>query len=117
MALVRSGKKKIRCTSREAADFKVKEDVVRGVYIAKKAPYGYIISIEGSYIIGRNALRHVVELDEGLFSKWMRGEEIRLDLAEKGVYIVKYGTIFAGSGYYDGKILHNLIPKSRTVED
>ncbi len=118
IVLVKSGNKRIRCISREAADFKVKaKDAVRGVYIAKKAPYGYIISIEGSYIIGRNALRHVVELDEDLFSKWMRGEEISLDLTEKGIYIVKYGPIFAGSGYYDGEILRNLIPKSRTVED
>ncbi len=114
--MIRSGKKKIRCTSKGVADFKV-NDVIRGVYVAKKAPYGYILSIEGSWIIGRGALRHVVELDENLFSKWMRGEDLPMKLDEKGIYIVKYGPIFAGSGYYNGDILQNLVPKSRTVED
>ncbi len=114
-SLVRSGKKRIRLLTKEAAEFYVK-DVIRGVYLAKKAPYGYIISVEGSYIIGRGASRHVVELTEEEFRRWMRGEDIAVELPERGVYLVKFGPVFAGSGYYNGKVLRNLVPKSRTVE-
>ncbi len=114
-SLIRSGKKRIRILTKEAAEFDVK-DVIRGVYLAKKAPYGYIISVEGSYIIGRGASRHVVELGEEEFGRWMRGEDIAVELPEKGVYLVKFGRAFAGSGYYNGEVLHNLVPKSRTVE-
>ncbi|MDK2372982.1 MAG: hypothetical protein QI197_06345 [Candidatus Korarchaeota archaeon] len=114
-SLIRSGKKRIRFLTKEAAGFDVK-DVIRGVYLAKKAPYGYIISVEGSYVIGRGASRHVVELSEEEFRRWMRGEDIAVELPERGVYLVKFGPVFAGSGYYNGEVLRNLIPKSRTVE-
>jgi len=114
-SLIRSGKKRIRLLTKEAAEFDVR-DVIRGVYLAKKAPYGYIISVEGSYIIGRRASRHIVELSEEEFDRWMRGENVELELSEKGVYLVKFGPVFAGSGYYNGEVLVNLVPKSRTVE-
>ncbi len=113
--LIKSGKKRLRLTTPEALEFGVK-DVVRGVYLAKKAPYGYIISIEGSYLIGRCAERHVVELAFDQFRIWMRGEDLEVDLPERGIYLIRHGRAFAGSGYYNGKILQNLIPKSRTVE-
>ncbi len=115
--LIRSGKKRIRILAKDVAEFDAGgRDVIRGVYLAKKAPYGYIISVEGSYLIGRRAARHVVELDGEEFDRWMRGEDLPLKLPEKGVYLVKFGPVFAGSGYYNGEVLRNLIPKSRTVE-
>jgi len=113
--LIRSGKRRIRALSPEADDLEVR-DVVRGVYLAKKAPYGYIISVEGSFIVGRSAKRHVVELDPEEFRRWMRGEDLRVVLPERGVYLVRHGPVFAGSGYYDGNKLKNLLPRSRTVE-
>ncbi|MEM2543116.1 MAG: hypothetical protein QXR35_06615, partial [Candidatus Korarchaeum sp.] len=41
-----SGKEKLRACSRELRELEVR-DFTRGIYIAKKAPYGFIISIEG----------------------------------------------------------------------
>ncbi|MCD6348973.1 MAG: hypothetical protein J7L91_05035 [Candidatus Korarchaeota archaeon] len=114
--LIRSGKKRIRGTTMEAGGLEI-GDVIRGIYLAKKAPYGYIISIEGSFIVGKWATKHVVELDDEQFSRWMKGEDLVLELPERGVYIVRYGPIFAGSGFYSGKVLQNLIPKSRTIEE
>lgn len=113
--IFRSGKKKLRIATREAARLEV-ADVIRGVYLAKKAPYGYIISIEGSYIIGRSASKRVAELTEEEFLKWMRGEDILKELPERGVYLVKYGPVFAGSGYHDGEVLRNLMPRVRVME-
>lgn len=110
-----SGKDKLRACSPELEGIGGRE-VIRGIYIAKKAPYGFIISIEGSFLIGRNAKRHIVELSEEEFEKWMRGEDIEIGLPERGVYLVKFGQAFAGSGYYNGRVLRNLVPKVRTVE-
>ncbi|WP_185836204.1 methyltransferase RsmF C-terminal domain-like protein [Candidatus Korarchaeum cryptofilum] len=110
-----SGKDKIRACSPEAK-VEISNVFLRGVYVAKRAPYGFIISIEGSFIIGRSAKRHLVDLSESDFRRWMRGDDIELKLPEKGVYIVRYGEAFAGSGYYDGRVLRNLIPKVRTLE-
>ncbi|MCS7103794.1 MAG: hypothetical protein NZ992_07955, partial [Candidatus Korarchaeum sp.] len=81
-----------------------------------KAPYGFIISIEGSFLIGRGAKKHVVELNDEELNRWMRGEDLEKSLPEKGVYLLRYGDIFAGSGYYDGRALRNLVPKIRTLE-
>ncbi len=115
--LIKSGKKRIRILTKDAEEFNAGgKDVIRGVYLAKKAPYGYIISVEGSYVVGKRAKRHVVELEEDEFDRWMRGEDVALKLPEKGVYLVKFGPVFAGSGYYNGEVLRNLVPKSRTVE-
>ncbi|RLG41425.1 MAG: hypothetical protein DRN78_04290 [Thermoproteota archaeon] len=113
--LFKSGKRRIRASSYEAHEFG-SESVIKGVYVAKWAPYGYILSIEGSYLVGKKARRHVVQLNREQFLRWMSGENLRMGLQEKGVYIVKYGKIFAGSGYFDGNELINLIPKSRTLE-
>lgn len=113
--ILRSGRRKLRISTEEAARLEIK-DVIRGVYLAKKAPFGYIISIEGSYIIGKLASKHVAELSKFEFSRWMKGEDIIKDLPDKGVYLVRFGSFYAGSGYYDGRVLRNLIPKTRTVE-
>lgn len=110
-----SGKDKLRACSLETEVIGERE-VIRGVYIAKKAPYGFIVSIEGSFLVGRRAKRHVVELSEEKFGRWMRGENVEIELPEKGIYLVKFGQVFAGSGYYDGRILRNLVPKGRTIE-
>lgn len=110
-----SGKEKLRACSRELRELEVR-DFTRGIYIAKKAPYGFIISIEGSFLIGRGARKHVADISDEEFRRWMRGEDLEKDLPEKGVYLVRYGDLFAGSGYYDGKVLRNLVPKVRTLE-
>lgn len=110
-----SGKDKLRACSPELREFEGRE-FIRGVYIAKRAPYGFIISIEGSFLIGRSAKKHLVELSQEELGRWMRGENLERDLPEKGVYLVRCGDIFAGSGYYDGRVLRNLVPRVRTVE-
>ncbi len=105
-----SGKRKVRAVVKEGSDVKAH---LKGVYVGKKAPYGFIISIEGSYLVGKGAKRNVVELDELSFRRWMLGEDLELNLPEKGIYLVRFQEAFAGSGYYDGKILKNLMPRVR----
>ncbi|MEM2811179.1 MAG: hypothetical protein QW187_05045 [Candidatus Korarchaeum sp.] len=58
----------------------------------------------------------MADISDEEFRRWMRGEDLEKDLPEKGVYLVRYGDLFAGSGYYDGKVLRNLVPKVRTLE-
>ncbi len=106
-----SGKRKVRAVVKEGADERAD---LKGVYVGKKAPYGFIISVEGSFLVGRGAKKGIIELNDEEFDRWMSGQdlELREDLP-KGVYIVKYQEVFAGSGYFNGRVLKNLLPRVR----
>jgi NOL1/NOP2/fmu family ribosome biogenesis protein len=85
----------------------------QGIYFGRIEKDGLRLSIEGSYLVGREARRGVVEIDEEKAIKWMRGEDIEGDAT--GYVILKWGSYFLGCGKGDGKLIRNFIPKERRI--
>ena len=73
------------------------------------------LSIEGSQIIGKQAMKNVLELDEGQATKWMWGEDFELDTDLSGFVIIKNNSDFLGCGKVSGRKLYNYVPKERRV--
>lgn len=110
-----SGEKRIRMVSPESKEI---NGIIKGVYIAKKVPFGFSLSIEGSQVLGKYAKRNVISLDKGMALIWMKGEDIPLEghVLERGTVIVRYKWVFMGSGYFDGKKVRNYVPGERRLE-
>ncbi|MGC9103670.1 MAG: methyltransferase RsmF C-terminal domain-like protein [Candidatus Methanodesulfokora sp.] len=110
-----SGEKRIRMVSPESKGI---NGIIKGIYIAKKVPFGFSLSIEGSQILGKYARRNVVSLDKETALVWMKGEDIPLEghAVDKGTVIIKYKWILMGSGYFDGQRVRNYVPGERRLE-
>ena len=71
-------------------------------------------SIEGSQIVGRNAKKNVLELNEKESKEWLRGEDL-LKVEEKGFMIIKHKDDFLGCGKSTGEKVLNFVSKIRRV--
>jgi len=111
--LVISGKKRFRLAASGVASLDQARQV--GVYIAKETPFGLILSIEGSQILGPLASR-VVEVPERDVERWIAGEdlEVQADL-EPGLVVVRCGDLYLGSGVYSRGKLKNMVPSARRL--
>ncbi len=86
-----------------------------GLYFGTLERDGIRLSIEGSDIVGRIAKRGVLEVDDEKAMKWLRGEDIEVNV--KGYAIVKWGSYFLGCGKGNGRILRNYVPKERRLQE
>ena len=87
-----------------------------GLYFGQLRNDELRLSIEGSQLIGKTAAKNVVELNDGEFKLWLRGEDIEKTLIDcSGYVLIKHNSDFIGCGKCkDGKIL-NFVPKARRV--
>jgi NOL1/NOP2/fmu family ribosome biogenesis protein len=114
--LLLSERQRVYVTNREVFDIDVSNLRVNsfGVYFAE-IKGGVRLSIEGSQMIGPNAKKNIVELDEKEIKEWMRGEDLIKDTDCEDFVILKQGDDFLGTGkVVPGKIL-NFVPKTRRV--
>ncbi|RLG48971.1 MAG: hypothetical protein DRO06_00270 [Thermoproteota archaeon] len=111
--LVISGRRRFRLATPEAASLDPARQV--GVYIAKETPFGLILSVEGSQMLGPLASR-VIEVPERDLERWMAGEdlEVRADLGP-GPVVVRCGSLYLGSGVYSRGRLRNMVPSARRL--
>ena len=74
------------------------------------------LSIEGSQLIGNAATKNVVEIDDGEFKDWIRGNDLEKSPDGcSGYVLVRHNTDFVGCGKCkEGKIL-NFVPKTRRI--
>ena len=72
------------------------------------------LSIEGSQIVGPNAKKNVLELNDVEAKEWLRGEEL-LKSEEKGFMIIKHDDDFLGCGKSTGEKVLNFVSKARRV--
>ena len=86
-----------------------------GMYFGELNKGEVRLSIEGSQIIGKQAMKNVLELDEGQATKWMWGEDFELDTDLSGFVIIKNNSDFLGCGKVSGRKLYNYVPKERRV--
>lgn len=91
-----------------------------GLYIGKlKRNEKIHLSPEGSQIVGRNANKNIVILDELDVKKFMQGLDIKpkkeINCEYHNFVIVKFGDEIIGSSLLTEEKLKNLIPKSRRI--
>src|SRR3989344_9684894 len=75
---------------------------------------GFIFTVEGSQLIG-NFVKNKAELDFKGIEGWLKGKDVRVNL-ENGLYVVKYGNDFYGSGFVLSGVLKNTLDKMRIVK-
>ena len=117
-AFLQNTKDKIYLISKKISEFEDKNLRINliGMYFAKEEKNGIRLSIEGSQIIGPEATKNVVELNENQLSEWLNGQDVELTAEIKGFVIIKHGNDFFGVGNYkEGKIL-NYVPKERRIK-
>lgn len=91
-----------------------------GLYIGKLKRNDKIhLSLEGSQLVGKNATKNVVILDEEHTKKFMQGSDIKptkeINCEYHNFVIVKFGEEILGSSLLTEEKLKNLIPKSRRI--
>lgn len=86
-----------------------------GLYIAEFKNNEVRLSIEGSQIIGPNAKKNIVELDEKQAREWLKGKDIEKKTEEQGFVILKHNNDYLGSGKVKQNIILNFVPKIRRL--
>lgn len=86
-----------------------------GMYFAEMLDDEVRLSIEGSQIVGPDAKKNVVELNEDESLKLFKGEDIDKETGCKGFILLKRGNDFLGTGKVKGGKILNFISKSRRI--
>lgn len=76
------------------------------------------LTIEGSQLIGKEAKRNLIELNEEEAKKFMSGSSLQIvpsDCDMHNFVIIKSGKNILGSGLLTEKGIKNLLPRSRRV--
>lgn len=118
--LIEAGKEKIRGFSGSLSREEILElnDMVRvelvGLYLARKEPFGVRLSVDALHLLKEQIVKNVIDINEGEFELWIRGHNLEVNF-EEGVYAVRFGGDFVGSGYLKNGKLYNYIPRERQV--
>ena len=115
---LQNNKKRIFIISKDVSkiDFSKLRLNSAGLYFCELDSRGIRLSIEGAQIIGQEAAKNIVELDNEETKKWFKGEDLEKECKDcSGFVILKYKKDFLGTGKYsNGKIL-NYLGKTRRV--
>ncbi|MFC1647975.1 hypothetical protein ACFL1B_00810 [Nanoarchaeota archaeon] len=116
-AFLRSNKGRIYLVTRDIAGIDLDELRIdsMGNYFATEEPDGLRLSIEGSQLVGPDASKGIVELDDAQFNSWFKGSDIDVDDNRIGFCIVKHKEDFIGCGKLGSNILRNYVPKTRRI--
>jgi len=76
--------------------------------------------MEGSYIIGKQAKKNILEINNEQLKDWMQGKDIKLENQQlkennnlNGFIIIKYNNDFLGEGKLKESTVLNYVPKER----
>ena len=108
---------KFYISNREVFDFDASELRVNslGLYIAEVKGMDIRLSVEGSQMIGPNATKNVLSIDDSQLKEWLRGNELESSEDFKGFVIIKHDNDFFACGKnVKGRIL-NYLPKTRRI--
>ncbi len=86
-----------------------------GAYLARQESFGLRLAFDMTHVLSSRFTKGVIELSSEEFELWMRGETLVREL-EAGVYVVRYGEDFLGSGYASHGKLYNYVPKERHLK-
>jgi NOL1/NOP2/fmu family ribosome biogenesis protein len=118
----KSSEEKIWIVSKNILNLDLKKLKINslGLYIGKLKRNNKIhLSLEGSQIVGKNANKNIVVLDELNTKKFMQGFDVKpkkeINCNYNNFVIVKFGEEILGSSLLTEEKLKNLIPKSRRI--
>jgi NOL1/NOP2/fmu family ribosome biogenesis protein len=118
----KSSEEKIWIVSKNILNLDLKKLKINslGLYIGKLKRNNKIhLSLEGSQIVGKNANKNIVVLDELNTKKFMQGFDVKpkkeINCDYNNFVIVKFGEEILGSSLLTEEKLKNLIPKSRRI--
>ena len=97
----------------ELKDYKI-ESI--GLYFLKLVHNEVRLSMEGSYIIGKQAKKNILEINNEQLKDWMQGKDIKLEDNQNnlnGFIIIKYNQDFLGEGKLKDNLVLNYVPKER----
>jgi len=87
-----------------------------GLYLGEFRHKEMRLSIEGSQLLGSQATRNVVEINDEEAHKWIRGGTLERE-GEKAFVIVKHNNDFLGCGRRKEGTVLNFVPKSRRLSN
>jgi NOL1/NOP2/fmu family ribosome biogenesis protein len=84
-----------------------------GLYFGKKEDGELRLSLDATNLLGSRIRKSILEISSEQKERWMNGESLEVDKGLKGVFVVKNGEDFLGSGKVANGKLFNFIPKER----
>ena len=85
-----------------------------GIFLGKVIDNNFILSIEGSQIIGRSSNKNIIDVDAEEIKSWFKGMNLRKSL-DNGVYLLRYKNDFVGTCKVINNELINSLDKSSRV--
>ncbi len=73
------------------------------------------LSIEGSQIVGPDAVKNVVGLDAAKAREWLKGMDVDVKTEGRGFMIIKSRNDYMGSGKAMGEKILNYVQKARRI--
>ena len=86
-----------------------------GMYFCEIDKLGIRLSIEGSQIVGPQATKNVVEINDEETKRWFKGEDLEIRGNYSGFLIIKHNNDFLGTGNYKHEKILNYVSKSRRI--
>ncbi|MBW2992217.1 hypothetical protein KY345_03295 [Candidatus Woesearchaeota archaeon] len=86
-----------------------------GLYFAEYRNNELRLGIEGSQIIGKNAKKGILEIDDDQLKRYMKGEELEIEKEDTGFLLIKNNDDFFGCSKIKNNKLLNFFPKSRRI--
>lgn len=115
--LLKNSKEKLYVINRDISriDFKKLKIDAMGLYFGEIKKGELRLSIEGSQLVGPNAKKNVVEIDDKLARLWLKGYDIPIKTDLKGYVILKNNKDFLGCGKVAENRILNFVPKTRRI--
>jgi NOL1/NOP2/fmu family ribosome biogenesis protein len=103
--------------TREVMGFDAVRPMRRGIRLARMYPYSLKPTTFGMQVLGRQATRNVIELDDAQAKRLINGESLSIEVeAENGFVLLKWQGFIVGVGFYKRPVLKSQIPRFRPVE-
>ena len=101
----------------EVMEFDAVRPMRRGIRLARIYPYSLKPTTFGMQVLGRQATRNVIELNDEQARRLINGDSLNIEAdAENGFVLLQWQGFVAGVGFYKRPVLKSQIPRFRPVE-
>ncbi|MBI2565370.1 hypothetical protein HYV79_05320 [Candidatus Woesearchaeota archaeon] len=87
-----------------------------GLYVAELKNNQIRLSIEGSQLIGPDAKKNILEINDEQEKKWIIGNDLDINIDKMGFQIIKHNNDFLGTGKIVNNKVLNYVPKERRLQ-
>ncbi len=101
----------------EVMEFYAVRPMRRGIRLARIFPYSLKPTTFGMQVLGRQATRNVMALDDEQAKRLINGADLNIEAeVEDGFVLLKWKGFVVGVGFYKRPVLKSQIPRIRPVE-